>query len=205
MQLLRRRCAVECLPTSYVASDILSLIGWDSATIAQTLIKSLTFIGFSVRERRRLITPARAKWNSHGTGSVQEVVYYKCILDSAPLELLGRWLNVLCPGHSLDIGSASWFFRWAMRHQSATVKIMALRTILHSWSTSSRYHEMVTLGCVFGCRCLGPSVNPLTNLWTPWPTTSGEASHALETVGGACWPHSAQQPYPAILYYRTFL
>ena len=63
---------------------------------------------------------------------------------------------MLCPGYIFNISStvASWV--GSLRELSLNNKVIVLRSLVNSWTTSYRFHEAVLLPCVFGCSKVFP-------------------------------------------------
>ena len=78
------------------------------------------------------------------------------IYDSDFNLVLGRRLGVLIPGMSVQLHTASKNLKFNISKLCMSHKLMILRSVLHSWATSYRYHEVPKLVCVFGCSIMCP-------------------------------------------------
>ena len=66
-------------------------------------------------------------------------------------DLAARRLAILCPGYVFNTPAT--INRWVLSlgEKSLNIKVIVLRALVNSWTTSYRYHEALLLPCVFGC------------------------------------------------------
>jgi hypothetical protein len=148
-------------PMSLVLKGVFSPPGWSSESVAEFAYKSskLQYIPNNTRIAvERAIENAPAARIPNVVMSIQKVVMVEltrnlvCEFES----LVARRLNTLCPGFVFNVPQT--IAKWSnhLKGKSLTTKVIALRSLVNSWTTSYRFHEPILLPCVFGCTHLGP-------------------------------------------------
>ena len=87
----------------------------------------------------------------HNAGAVAA----RATVDALPL-LLDRRLTVICRDYDGCGAIAASNLHDNLMDTPQKCRLMIVKTIANSWSTSVRYHEVVHHSCLFGCGRLGP-------------------------------------------------
>ena len=146
------------LHLAHVAMCKWNPIGWDSLPMVVLLRDASEFKHTSAQEQAAL-QMVDQKWRSSPSRPLQSKLLATMVdhVEDDWLLLFCRCIRVLFgPNLILIPVVASDCFWSSMAKRSLSVQIMALRTILHAWTTSHRYHEDRRLKCIFGCHVIGP-------------------------------------------------
>jgi len=153
--------ANECLPMSLALQGVFTPPGWSSESVVEYAFKASGLKHIPNNTRVSIewaIENAPAARIPNVATSIQKVVMIaltrtlSCEFES----LVVRRLSVLCPGFVFNVPQT--IAKWAilLKGKSLSIKVIALRSLVNSWTTSYRFHEPVLLSCVFGCSRLGP-------------------------------------------------
>ena len=146
----------------------LAPVGWDTAAFVHNLHKAKHCKFFSTHDFVAIQNEFRGDPSYLPPQNRFQARVQQSLISTAPTalcELLDRRIAVLAPGTDLTADSMFSTIAICIRKLSPSNKIMILRSIVHSWATSYRYHERNKLQCIFGCGACGP--HPMR--WTQVP------------------------------------
>ena len=174
--------------------------GWDSVPIAFNLLRAKRFNNCTLFEENQM---RKNLHNSSLTLPTQNM-FTRSLIECAGddwLALLERRLHILLPGVRVIVQQASFNLFSSIRALPLSSKIMVIRTVLNSWSTSHRYHEEYLLHCIFGCnlQC------PLQEGVQYWDTlTHYIQCPMLWKIVNECYPLPEPRPHPLQLICLRF-
>ena len=156
---LVQNCALDYLPVSHYVQGKYNPWGWDSPPMACSLMRALSFSSFDSPTQEDL-SEALQKW-LHSPHRSMQALFLSAIKSNMKddwVELVARRVKIMIPNipRHFNYFVACCNFEFHLTGFSSPVKMMAIRSLAHSWATSYRYHESTLLPCVFGCKLMGP-------------------------------------------------